>query len=166
LPPALSLVNTPALVEIGKRCWDIATSEGMQGLPAANYCRNSRRCSHGQIQMQFALESLDNPPEEKTLTSSSHTRKEHIMPPSTKVQYALLRGIKRRNVIGACTHHFQRKSCDEHNPKNTNPQREKNNKKIKIISTFSINSFCFVCSLSSHRHFFIPLIFGSRFIDS
>jgi hypothetical protein len=112
LPPALSLVNTPALVEIGKRCWDIATSEGMQGLPAANYCRNSRRCSHGQIQMQFALESLDNPPEEKTLTSSSHARKEHIMPLSTKVQYALLRGIKRRKIIGACTHHFiKRKNC-------------------------------------------------------
>jgi hypothetical protein len=29
-----------------------------------------------------------------------------------------------------------------------------------------INSFVLVCSLSSHRHFFIPLIFGSRFIDS
>jgi hypothetical protein len=26
--------------------------------------------------------------------------------------------------------------------------------------------FVLVCSLSSHRHFFIPLIFGSRFIDS
>jgi hypothetical protein len=29
-----------------------------------------------------------------------------------------------------------------------------------------VNSFVLVCSLSSHRHFFIPLIFGSRFIDS
>jgi hypothetical protein len=29
-----------------------------------------------------------------------------------------------------------------------------------------VNSFVLVCSLSSHRHLFIPLIFGSRFIDS
>jgi hypothetical protein len=27
-----------------------------------------------------------------------------------------------------------------------------------------VNSFVLVCSLSSHRHLFIPLIFGSRFI--
>ena len=29
-----------------------------------------------------------------------------------------------------------------------------------------VNSLVVVCSLSSHRHLFIPLIFGSRFIDS
>jgi hypothetical protein len=29
-----------------------------------------------------------------------------------------------------------------------------------------VNSFVLVGSLSSHRHLFIPLIFGSRFIDS
>ncbi len=29
-----------------------------------------------------------------------------------------------------------------------------------------VNSFVLVCSLSSHRHSYIPLIFGSRFIDS
>jgi hypothetical protein len=29
-----------------------------------------------------------------------------------------------------------------------------------------INSLLLVCSLSSHRHSYIPLIFGSRFIDS
>ncbi len=29
-----------------------------------------------------------------------------------------------------------------------------------------VNSFVLVCSLSSHRHLFIPLIFGSRFVDS
>jgi hypothetical protein len=30
----------------------------------------------------------------------------------------------------------------------------------------STNDFVLVCRLSSHRHFFIPLIFGPRFIDS
>jgi hypothetical protein len=51
-------------------------------------------------------------------------------------------------------------------------------KRKKILETFHINhitnpvygrrvnSFVLVCSLSSHRHFFIRLIFGSRFIDS
>ena len=29
-----------------------------------------------------------------------------------------------------------------------------------------VNSLLLVCSLSSHRHSYIPLIFGSRFIDS
>jgi hypothetical protein len=41
--------------------------------------------------------------------------------------------------------------------------------RIKKTLSFStvygrrVNSFVLVCSLSSHRHLFIPLIFGSRF---
>jgi hypothetical protein len=35
------------------------------------------------------------------------------------------------------------------------------------VSVWEARKFlCFSFSLSSHRHFFIPLIFGSRFIDS
>jgi len=36
----------------------------------------------------------------------------------------------------------------------------------KTVYGRRVNSFVLVCSLSSHRHLFIPLIFGSRFIDS
>ncbi len=37
---------------------------------------------------------------------------------------------------------------------------------VLVLDTTGVNSFVLVCSLSSHRHLFIPLIFGSRFIDS
>jgi hypothetical protein len=39
----------------------------------------------------------------------------------------------------------------------------KKEKKGKEKTQFTVNSFVLVCSLSSHRHLFIPLIFGSRF---
>jgi hypothetical protein len=49
--------------------------------------------------------------------------------------------------------------------------REKKSSQKRIADKLSIvwearKFLCFSFSLSSHRHFFIPLIFGSRFIDS
>jgi hypothetical protein len=51
------------------------------------------------------------------------------------------------------------------------PLREGKKNRPKIFKTNpvygrSVNFFVLVCSLSSHRHSYIPLIFGSRFIDS
>ena len=37
---------------------------------------------------------------------------------------------------------------------------------INPVSARRVNSLVLVCSLSSHRHSYIPLIFSSRFIDS
>jgi hypothetical protein len=40
------------------------------------------------------------------------------------------------------------------------------NKGLNPVYGRRVNSFVLVCSLSSHRHSYIPLIFDSRFIDS
>jgi hypothetical protein len=58
-------------------------------------------------------------------------------------------------------------ACDLQKTEKGNGQKKKNSLSRFIINNpvygRRVNSFVLVCSLSSHRHLFIPLIFGSRF---
>jgi len=70
---------------------------------------------------------------------------------SEEMQFAFLEQLQRHQINAL----LQRKST-----------KRKPEKEEQSSSVMRKNSFVLVCSLSSHRHLFIPLIFGSRFVDS